>query len=137
MVKEIIKDTEFLSQSSVPATKDDMQVVRDLLDTLEANSERCVGLAANMIGVSKTILAATIGDKNIVMINPKIVDHSKEPYETEEACLSLSGTRSVKRYQVITVEYCDKKFKRRKQIFRDFEAEIIQHEIDHFSGILI
>lgn len=137
MIKEIIKDTEFLSQVSVPATKDDMQVARDLLDTLEANSEHCVGLAANMIGISKTILAATIGGKNIIMINPKIVDHSKEPYETEEACLSLSGVRSVKRYQFITVEYCDRKFKRRKDFFRDFDAEIIQHEIDHFSGILI
>ncbi len=137
MEREIIKDIVLLSQKSVPATRDDMQTVRDLLDTLKANSERCVGLAANMIGVHKTILAATIGDEDIVMINPKIVDKSKETYETEEACLSLTGVRKVTRHTMITVEYSDRKFKRRKQTFRDFDAEIIQHEMDHFEGIII
>ena len=106
MVKDIVKDEAVLSIKSEPATKADMQVVRDLLDTVKANEERCVGMAANMIGVHKTILVALIGDEYIAMINPKIVDK-------------------------------DKKFKRRRDIFRDFEAEIIQHEIDHFSGIII
>lgn len=137
MVKDIVKDEAVLSIKSEPATKSDIQVVRDLLDTVKANEERCVGMAANMIGVHKTILAALIGDEYIAMINPKIVDKSKETYDTEEGCLSLSGVRPVTRHRIITVEYMDKKFKRRRDIFRDFEAEIIQHEIDHFSGIII
>ena len=137
MVKDIVKDEAVLSIKSEPATKADMQVVRDLLDTVKANEERCVGMAANMIGVHKTILVALIGDEYIAMINPKIVDKSKETYDTEEGCLSLSGVRPVTRHRIITVEYMDKKFKLRRDIFRDFEAEIIQHEIDHFSGIII
>ncbi|MGN0617329.1 peptide deformylase [Ruminococcus flavefaciens] len=137
MVKDIVKDEAVLSIKSEPATKADIQVVRDLLDTVKANEERCVGMAANMIGVHKTILVALIGDEYIAMINPKIVDKSKETYDTEEGCLSLSGVRPVTRHRIITVEYMDKKFKRRRDIFRDFEAEIIQHEIDHFSGIII
>ena len=137
MVKDIVKDEAVLSIKSEPATKADIQAVRDLLDTVKANEERCVGMAANMIGVHKTILVALIGDEYIAMINPKIVDKSKETYDTEEGCLSLSGVRPVTRHRIITVEYMDKKFKRRRDIFRDFEAEIIQHEIDHFSGIII
>ena len=137
MIKDIVRDEAVLSIKSEPATRADMQTVRDLLDTVEANSERCVGMAANMIGVHKTILVALIGDEYVAMINPVIVDRSKETYETEEGCLSLSGVRSVPRYKTIAVEYLDKKFKRRRGIFRDYEAEIIQHEIDHFSGIII
>ncbi|EWM54811.1 peptide deformylase [Ruminococcus flavefaciens] len=137
MIKDIVRDEAVLSIKSEPATRADMQTVRDLLDTVEANSERCVGMAANMIGVHKTILVALIGDEYVAMINPVIVDRSKETYETEEGCLSLSGVRSVTRYKTIAVEYLDKKFKRRRGIFRDYEAEIIQHEIDHFSGIII
>ena len=137
MVKDIVRDEAVLAVKSEPATKADMQTVRDLLDTVKANEERCVGIAANMIGVHKTILVALIGDEYIAMINPVIVDRSKETYETEEGCLSLNGVRPVKRHRIITVEYLDRKFKRRREIFRDFEAEIIQHEIDHFSGIII
>lgn len=137
MVREIVRDEKILAVKSEPATRADMQTVRDLLDTVKANEERCVGMAANMIGVHKAILVALIGNEYIAMINPKIVDRSKETYETEEGCLSLSGLRPVTRHRVITVEYSDKKFKRRRDIFRDFEAEIIQHEIDHFSGIII
>lgn len=137
MIKDIVKDEAVLAVKSEPATKADMQTVRDLLDTVKANEERCVGMAANMIGVHKTILVALIGDEYIAMINPKIVDRSKETYETEEGCLSLNGVRPVTRHRIITVEYTDRKFKRRRGIFRDFEAEIIQHEIDHFSGIII
>ena len=137
MVREIVRDVLVLGRKSEPATKDDMQVMRDLLDTLAANSDRCVGLAANMIGVYKTILAAAIGGKHIAMINPKITDHSKDEYETEEGCLSLDGVRPVKRYQFITVEYLDNRFKKKKQTFKGFEAQIIQHEMDHFEGKII
>lgn len=137
MVRDIVRDEAVLAIKSEPATKADMQTVRDLLDTVKANEERCVGMAANMIGVHKTILVALIGDEYIAMINPKIVDKSRETYETEEGCLSLNGVRPVTRHRIITVEYLDRKFKRRCGIFRDFEAEIIQHEIDHFSGIII
>lgn len=137
MVKDIVRDEAVLSVKSEPATKADMQTVRDLLDTVEANSERCVGMAANMIGVHKTILVALIGNEYVAMINPKIVDRSKDTYDTEEGCLSLSGVRSVTRHKTIIVEYLDRKFKRRRGIFRDYEAEIIQHEIDHFDGIII
>ena len=136
MIREIVKDTFFLSQKSEPATRQDLPVIQDLLDTIRANADRCVGMAANMIGERKTILAAQIGKDYLVMINPKIVDHSKQCYETEESCLSLTGQRPVKRYSIIVVEYLDRKFKRKKQTFRDFEAQIIQHEMDHFEGIL-
>lgn len=137
MVKEIVRDVLVLGRKSEPATKDDITVVRDLLDTLAANSDRCVGLAANMIGVHKTILAAAIGGKHIAMINPKIADRSKETYDTEEGCLSLDGVRPVKRYQMITVEYLDNRFKKKKQTFRGFDAQIVQHEMDHFEGRII
>ena len=137
MVKDIVRDEAVLGIKSEPATRADMQTVRDLLDTVKANSERCVGMAANMIGVHKTILVALIGDEYVAMINPRIVDRSKETYETEEGCLSLSGVRSVTRYRTIAVEYLDKKFKRRRGIFRDYEGEIIQHEMDHFEGKII
>lgn len=130
-------DPIILSRKSEPATRDDMQTIRDLIDTVKSNSDRCVGMAANMIGVQKTILVALIGKEYQVMINPKIVDTSKQCYETEESCLSLEGKRKVMRYNTITVEFLDKKFKRKKQTFKDFEAQIIQHEMDHFVGILI
>ena len=137
MVREIVRDVLVLRRRSEPATKEDMPVVRDMLDTLAANSDRCVGMAANMIGVHKTILVAAIGGKHIAMVNPKMTDHSKEVYETEEGCLSLDGVRPVKRYQFVTVEYLDHRFKRKKQTFRGFEAQIIQHEMDHFEGKII
>lgn len=137
MVREIVTDVLFLKQKSEPATKDDMQIARDLLDTVKANEDRCVGMAANMIGERKTILTAYIGNEYIIMINPVIVDKSKQFYETMESCLSLTGERLTKRYNVITVEYYDKKWKKKKQTFREFEAQIIQHEMDHFEGIII
>lgn len=137
MIKEIIKDTIILSQKSEPASKADIQTVHDLLDTIKANSERCVGMAANMIGIHKTILVALVGKEYIIMINPEIIDKSKQFYEVKEGCLSLSGEHTAKRYKAVTVEYLDKKFKKKKQTFKDFEAQIIQHEIDHFNGILI
>ena len=114
MIREIVKDTFFLSQKSELATRQDLPVVQDLLDTICANADRCVGMAANMIGERKTILAAQIGKDYLVMINPKIVDHSKQCYETEESCLSLTGQRPVKRYSVIVVEYLDRKVQTEK-----------------------
>lgn len=137
MIKEIVTDPIFLGQKSEPATKGDQQTIRDLLDTIEANAERCVGMAANMIGVRKTILVAQVGKEYLIMVNPKIVDHSKSCYDVEEGCLSLPGQHTAKRYPIIVVEYLDKKFKKKKQTFKDFEAQIIQHEMDHFEGILI
>lgn len=137
MVKEIVRDTFFLAQKSEPADRDDVQVIQDLLDTIKANADRCVGMAANMIGVRKTILVALIGKHYLIMVNPKIVSKSSQIYETEEGCLSLNGQRKVKRYKFITVEFLDRNFKKKKQTFKDFEAQIIQHEIDHFSGIII
>ncbi|MBQ9807593.1 MAG: peptide deformylase [Ruminococcus sp.] len=137
MVRDIVKDTDFLKIKSEPASREDMQLIRDLADTLNAHKEHCVGLAANMIGESKTVLAAILGGETVVMINPFITDRSAGEYETEESCLSLKGSRPVKRRRVITVEYRDRNFKKKKKILRDFEAQIVQHEMDHFEGILI
>ena len=137
MIKEIVKDPFFLSRKSESATKEDMQVIRDLLDTIQANQDRCVGMAANMIGSHKTILVALLSGKYQIMVNPEIIAHSVQAFETEESCLSLTGSRKVTRYQTITITYLDQNFKKRKGTFRDFEAQIIQHEIDHFSGILV
>lgn len=136
MIREIVKDTFFLSQRSVPAGPADMQVIKDLQDTMQANRHRCVGMAANMIGHNKRIIVVGIGLMNVIMINPKIVSKSG-PYETEEGCLSLSGKRKTKRYQKIEVEYQDISFKTQKRRFEGYTAQIIQHETDHLEGILI
>ena len=137
MIKEIVKDPVFLAQKSEPAVKEDKQVIQDLYDTLKANRERCVGMAANMIGVRKTILAAVLNRKIQIMINPEIVSHSVQAYQTEEGCLSLNGTRKTERFQKITVVWLDENFKKIKGVFKDFEAQIIQHEMNHFEGIII
>ena len=137
MIKELVHDPILLGQKSEQATDADLLTAQDLLDTLIAYKETCVGMAANMIGVRKQILVAQIGKDYTILANPSIVEYSKQIYETEESCLSLMGQRSVQRYKVIVVEYLDQKFKRKKQVFRDFEAQIIQHEMDHFNGILI
>lgn len=136
MVRDIIHDTIFLGQKSEPATEADKSTAQDLLDTLKANSERCVGMAANMIGVRKNIIAVSLGPINLVMFNPVITRKSK-PYETEEGCLSLDGVRKTTRYQEIEVVYQDMKLKKHRQSFSGFAAQIIQHECDHLEGILI
>ena len=133
MVKPIVRDAFFLSQKSEEATKADLPIVQDLEDTLKANRERCVGMAANMISYRKKIIIVATGLADIVMINPVITDKS-EPYETEEGCLSLPGVRKTTRYMKITVRYLDKKFAEHSQNFSGYIAQIIQHEIDHFSG---
>lgn len=136
MIKPIVKDVLFLGQKSEEATKNDIVVVDDLIDTLRANLEYCVGLAGNMIGVRKRILVFTIANLIVPMINPVILKKEK-PYETEESCLSLIGVRKTKRYEMIEVEYLDRNFKKQKQVFTGFTAQIIQHEMDHFEGIII
>ena len=136
MIKEIVKDVLFLEEKSEPATKDDIEVINDLVDTLRANLDGCVGLAANMIGVKKRILVFSVGSIIIPMVNPVILK-KEGAYTTEESCLSLIGSRSTTRYETIEVEYLDRNFKKHKQIFTGFTAQIIQHEIDHFEGIII
>lgn len=136
MIRNIVKDVSFLAQKSEIATKDDVGVVNDLIDTLNANLDNCVGMAANMIGVKKRILAFTVGSIIVPMINPVILKKEKT-YEAEESCLSLIGFRKTIRYENIEVEYLDINFKKHKQVFTGFTAQIIQHEVDHFEGIII
>ena len=136
MIKPIVKDILFLGQKSEIATKDDISVINDLEDTLRANLDRCVGMAANMIGIKKRILVFTVGNLIIPMINPKILK-KENSYETEESCLSLTGFRKTTRYEKIEVEYFDRNFKKQKGVFTGFTSQIIQHEIDHFEGIII
>ena len=136
MIRPIMKDIFFLNQRSEPATEADKQVAVDLLDTLKAHEEGCVGMAANMIGVKKCIIAVNLGFMNVAMFNPKIVKRSGK-YETEEGCLSLTGVRKCTRYQEIEVEYQDMNFKKQRQKYTGWTAQIIQHEVDHCHGIVI
>lgn len=136
MVREIIHDPMFLSRKSADATVDDMQTAQDLLDTLAANAERCVGMAANMVGVAKRIIAVNDNGKYTIMFNPEIISKFGE-FETEEGCLSLEGERKTVRYKTVKVKYLNENFKPIKRSFSDFTAQIIQHEIDHCNGILI
>ena len=136
MIKPIVKDVFFLGQKSDPATKEDLSVGQDLQDTLSANRERCVGMAANMIGVRKRIIIANIGFMNLVMYNPVLLKKDT-PYETEEGCLSLEGVRKTTRYQNIEVEYLDGSWKKHRQKFSGWTAQIVLHELDHLAGIII
>ncbi len=136
MIQPIMKDPIFLARASAPATLEDLQIAQDLLDTLEANKAGCVGMAANMIGVAKRIIAFDNEGKYMVMFNPEIVKCSGQ-YETEEGCLSLSGIRKTKRYQSIKVKYQTEQFQTRLKTFTGWTAQIIQHEIDHCNGVLI
>ena len=136
MVRELMHDPIFLAQKSAPATADDLEVARDLLDTLTFHKEGCVGMAANMIGVCKRIIVFDNEGSYMVMFNPEIVRCSGA-YETEEGCLSLTGTRRTKRYKSIKVKYQTSDMKERQKTFTGWTAQIIQHEIDHCNGILI
>ena len=136
MVKSIVRDVFFLGQKSEDATKQDLSVGQDLQDTLKANQDRCVGMAANMIGVKKRIIIVNMGFLNVAMYNPVIVKKDT-PYEAEEGCLSLDGVRKATRYQNIEVEYLDSSWKKHRQQYSGWTAQIIQHEIDHLSGIII
>ena len=136
MIKPIVKDVLFLGQKSTPATKEDLPIAQDLQDTLNANRDRCVGMAANMIGVKKRIIIVNMGFANVVMFNPTITQ-KKDPYETEEGCLSLTGVRKTTRYKTIVLEYTDINWKRQRQVYSDWIAQIIQHECAHLDGIVI
>jgi peptide deformylase len=136
MIRPICRDTIILRRKSDPAAKADKSVVDDLMDTLKANSDCCVGMAANMIGVCKQIIVISLGPMNIPMINPVITKKS-DPYEAEEGCLSLDGVRKTTRYRSIELKFLDRNFDEKKQMFTGFPAQVIQHEIDHCNGILI
>ena len=136
MVRPIMKDRFFLSQKSKPATSEDISVAQDLLDTLAAHRDGCVGMAANMIGVAKRIIVFTHDGSDMVMFNPEIIKQTGL-YETEEGCLSLTGVRPTTRYRTITVRYQNAAFQSKQRTFHDWSAQIIQHEIDHCNGILI
>ena len=136
MIRPIVKDVFFLGQKSGPATMQDPSVGQDLMDTLRANQDHCVGMAANMIGVKKRVIIVNMGILNVVMYNPVIV-RKDSPYETEEGCLSLTGVRKTTRYQNIEVEYYDSSWKKRRQKYSGWTAQIIQHECDHLEGIII
>ena len=136
MIKPIIRDILFLGQKSEPATKEDLQIGRDLQDTLRTNREHCVGMAANMIGVKKNIIIVNMGFMDVVMFNPVIIKKDT-PYEAEEGCLSLDGVRKTTRYQNIEVEYYDFAWKKQRQKLSGWTAQICQHEIDQLAGKII
>lgn len=136
MIRDICRDETFLAQRAERAGLEDLETARDLLDTLAAHKEGCVGMAANMIGVNKRIIAFDNEGEYMVMLNPVIVKQSG-PYETEEGCLSLTGRRKTKRFQTIKVQWQNEKFQPRIKTFSGWTAEIIQHELDHCDGIII
>ena len=136
MVREIMKDEAFLAETSEKATAEDAEIACDLLETLEAHKAGCVGMAANMIGVRKRIIAFDNEGSYMVMFNPEIVKKSGA-YEAEEGCLSLTGTRKTRRWQSIKVQYQNEKMQTRLKTFTGWTAQIIQHEIDHCNGIII
>ena len=136
MIRQIVHDPIFLAQPSATATAADLPAAQDLIDTLKANLDRCVGMAANMIGIQKRIIVMIRGPLVIAMLNPEILRFSGE-YETEEGCLSLEGVRKTKRYKSIKVTWQDTQMKTHTENLHGFEAQIVQHEIDHCNGILI
>ncbi len=136
MIRPIQKDIFFLRKKALPATAADISVAEDLRDTLFAHAHECVGLAANMIGVNKSVIGFFHDGAYLEMFNPRIVSKLM-PYETEEGCLSLTGTRKATRYNLITVQYQNRAFEEKQEVFTGFSAQIIQHELDHLNGIII
>ena len=136
MVKDIMRDVFFLGQKSVEAAEEDKQIITDLKDTLKANRERCVGMAANMIGYKKRIIIVSMGFMDVIMVNPVIVS-KQQPYDTEEGCLSLDGVRKTRRFRKIKVQYQDESFQKHTQEYEGHIAQIIQHECDHLDGVII
>ena len=136
MVREIVHDPVFLSYKSTAATEADIPIAEDLIDTLRANLDRCVGMAANMIGKRKRIIAIAKGPMIIAMLNPRIISGIEE-YEAEEGCLSLEGTRKVKRYRSIRLYWQDVQMKEHIGMLDGFQAQIVQHEVDHCNGVLV
>ena len=137
MVKEIMKDVLFLGQKAEAATKEDISIAEDLLDTLRFHREHCVGMAANMIGERKAIIAIAEGNRLTAMLNPEVVKKSPKTYKATEGCLSIPGEREVERHDWIEVKYRDTDWRKEKRKFTGFEAEIVQHELDHLEGKLI
>ena len=136
MIRDIMRDEAFLAQKAEPATPDDLPVAQDLLDTLAANQSRCVGMAANMIGVNKRIIVFDNEGEYMIMFNPEIIKKS-DPYQAEEGCLSLLGVRPAKRWKSIKVKYQNEQFQVRLKTFTGWTAQIIRHEVDHCDGIVI
>ena len=136
MIKPIVKDIFFLRRKAETAPREDIQVGIDLQDTLRANREACVGMAANMIGVNKRVIIVNMGFVDVVMFNPVLIKEDT-PYETEEGCLSLTGVRKTTRYENIEVEYLDMNWKKQRQKLSGWTAQICQHELDHLEGIII
>lgn len=136
MIKPIVTNDFFLSLPAKPATEDDVQIAQDLMDTLQAHSMNCVGMAANMIGSNKAIIVFNTTNKIVEMFNPKILSQTGA-YTASEGCLSHEGERTTTRYKKISVEYQDRHMKKHKAKYSGYEAQIIQHEIDHLNGILI
>ena len=136
MVRKIVNGTHIFSEKAIPATPADKQVITDLLDTLRANRETCVGMAANMIGINKAIIVVAAGPFQFAMVNPVITKKSGG-YSTEESCLSLDGAKACTRYQEIEVDYLNGDFKPQHGKYSGFTAQIIQHEIDHCNGVVI
>ena len=136
MVRPIIKNKGFLAKKSAPATQDDARIAQDLLDTFLAHKDECVGMAANMIGWLKKIIVVDLGFALVIMYNPLILK-KEGPYEAEEGCLCLEGEKKTTRYARIEVAYMDHAFRLQKQVFTGYNAQIIQHEIDHCNGIVI
>lgn len=136
MIQNICKDETFLAQKAEPATQEDIQIAHDLLETLEHHKDGCVGMAANMIGVNKRIIVFDNEGSYMVMFNPEIMKKS-DPYDAQEGCLSLTGTRPARRWRCIKVKWQNEKFQERIKTFTGWTAQIIQHEIDHCEGIII
>ena len=136
MIKPIVKDIFFLRRKAETATREDIQIGIDLQDTLRANKEACVGMAANMIGVNKCVIIVNMGFIDVVMFNP-VLTKKDSLYETEESCLSLTGVRKTTRYENIEVEYLDMNWKKQRQKLSGLTAQICQHELDHLEGIII
>ena len=136
VIRPIERDVYFLGQKSEEATRDDLLIGQDLQDTLRANKDRCVGMAANMIGIKKRIIIVNLGFRNLVMYNP-VIKKKSGSYEAEEGCLSLEGVRKTIRYQNVEVEYLDENWKKQRMKLSGWPAQICQHEIDHLNGIII
>ena len=136
MIRPVVRDVFFLRQKSEPATQGDLSIGQDLRDTLASNRDRCVGMAANMIGEKKRVIIVNMGPVDVVMYNP-VITRKNSPFETEEGCLSLDGVRKTTRYQNISVEYRDGTWKKRQQNYTGRIAQIIQHEMNHLEGIII
>lgn len=136
MVRNIVRDVIFLGRKSQPVVRSDLPTAQDLLDTLAAHRQECVGMAANMIGVLKNIIVVHTVQGDEIFINP-VIEEKSDPYTTEEGCLSLTGMRQTTRYRKIVVVYEDMKLKKRRRTYTGWTAQIIQHECDHLNGILI